>query len=61
MNKEVLKKLIELNSPSGREYDLQKEIKECMKDKVDYQIVDDQNDLINVINKDNEYKGVSIW
>lgn len=56
MNKEVLKKLIELNSPSGREYDLQKEIKEYMKDKVDYQIVDDQNDLINVINKDNEYK-----
>ena len=56
MNKEVLEKLIKYNSPSGREYCLQKEIKEYMKDRVDYQIKDDQGDLVNVINKDSEYK-----
>lgn len=56
MNKEILEKLIKYNSPSGREYCLQKEIKEYMKDKVDYQMKDDQGDLVNVINKASDYK-----
>ena len=56
MKKEILKELINCSSPSGGEYLLQRKIKEYTKDYVDLQITDDQNDLINVINKDSNIK-----
>lgn len=56
MDKIFLNEIINTPSPSGREYILQRKIKEYMKGHCDKQITDDQGDLINVINENSDVK-----
>ena len=56
MDKKILKEIINTPSPSGKEYILQRKIKNYMSDFVDKQICDDQGDLINIINPNSEIK-----
>ena len=56
MNKEFLKGLLNCVSVSGEEIQIQKYIKDQMKDIVDDTMVDGSGDLINIINPDSNHK-----
>lgn len=56
MDKGFLKEIINTPSPSGKEFLLQRKIKDQMKGIADLQISDDQGDLINIINPNSKVK-----